>query len=89
KEQAGNTELATAANETKAAAATANEVLANAAATEAELGAQIDTVRTSTQNLAAEMLKVDADGVLTAQLNTGVTPEFYNDTKVDKRQLTG
>ncbi|MGQ7507534.1 DUF1542 domain-containing protein [Streptococcus suis] len=88
KEQAGNTELATAANETKAAAATANEVLANAAATEAELGAQIDTVRTSTQNLAAEMLKVDADGVLTAQLNTGVTPEFYNDTKVDKRQLT-
>ncbi|HFI0633335.1 TPA: DUF1542 domain-containing protein, partial [Streptococcus suis] len=69
-EQAGNIALETAANETKAAAATANEVLANAAATEAELGAQIDTVRTSTQNLAAEMLKVDADGVLTAQLNT-------------------
>ncbi|HFU4117735.1 TPA: DUF1542 domain-containing protein, partial [Streptococcus suis] len=69
-EQAGNTALETAANDTKAAAATANEVLANAAATEAELGAQIDTVRTSTQNLAAEMLKVDADGVLTAQLNT-------------------
>ncbi|HFI0419429.1 TPA: DUF1542 domain-containing protein, partial [Streptococcus suis] len=69
-EQAGNTALETAAKDTKAAAATANEVLANAAATEAELGAQIDTVRTSTQNLAAEMLKVDADGVLTAQLNT-------------------
>ncbi|HFI0467632.1 TPA: DUF1542 domain-containing protein, partial [Streptococcus suis] len=69
-EQAGNTALETAAKDTKAAAATANEVLANAAATEAELGAQIDTVRTSTQNLAAEMLKVDADGVLTAQLST-------------------
>ncbi|HFI0646327.1 TPA: DUF1542 domain-containing protein, partial [Streptococcus suis] len=69
-EQAGNTALETAANDTKAAAATANQVLANAAATETELGAHIDTVRTSTQNLAAEMLKVDADGVLTAQLNT-------------------
>ncbi|MFX3889199.1 DUF1542 domain-containing protein, partial [Streptococcus suis] len=69
-EQAGNTALETAANDTKAAAAAANQVLANAAATETELGAQIDTVRTSTQNLAAEMLKVDADGVLTAQLNT-------------------
>ncbi|HEM5052131.1 TPA: DUF1542 domain-containing protein, partial [Streptococcus suis] len=70
KEQAGNTALETAANETKAVAATANEVLANAAATETELDDQIDTVRTSTQNLAAEMLKVDADGILTAQLNT-------------------
>ncbi|HEM6286035.1 TPA: DUF1542 domain-containing protein, partial [Streptococcus suis] len=69
KEQAGNTALETAANETKAVAATANEVLAKAAATEAELGAQIDTVRTSTQNLAAEMLKVDADGILTAMLD--------------------
>ncbi|HEM2549468.1 TPA: DUF1542 domain-containing protein, partial [Streptococcus suis] len=85
-EQAGNTALETAANDTKAAAAAANQVLANAAATEAELGAQIDTVRTSTQNLAAEMLKVDADGVLTAQLNTGVLPEFYNQQKVDKGQ---
>ncbi|WP_105129644.1 DUF1542 domain-containing protein [Streptococcus suis] len=71
KEQAGNTALETAANETKAVAATANQVLENAAATEAELDDQIDTVRTSTQNLAAEMLKVDADGVLTAQLDTG------------------
>ncbi|MFI3160413.1 DUF1542 domain-containing protein, partial [Streptococcus suis] len=70
KEQAGNTALEAAANETKAVAATANEVLANTAATEAELDDQIDTVRTSTQNLAAEMLKVDADGILTAQLNT-------------------
>ncbi|MBY5023390.1 DUF1542 domain-containing protein, partial [Streptococcus suis] len=70
KEQAGNTALETAANETKAVAATANEVLANDAATETELDDQIDTVRTSTQNLAAEMLKVDKDGILTAQLNT-------------------
>ncbi|HEM5103097.1 TPA: DUF1542 domain-containing protein, partial [Streptococcus suis] len=69
KEQAGNTALETAANETKAVAATANEVLANDAATETELGAQIDTVRTSTQNLAAEMLKVDKDGILTAMLD--------------------
>ncbi|HEM4551837.1 TPA: DUF1542 domain-containing protein, partial [Streptococcus suis] len=69
KEQAGNTALETAANETKAVAATANEVLANAAATETELDDQIDTVRTSTQNLAAEMLKVDKDGILTAMLD--------------------
>ncbi|MBY5017119.1 DUF1542 domain-containing protein [Streptococcus suis] len=69
KEQAGNTALETAANETKAVAATANEVLANDAATEAELDDQIDTVRTSTQNLAAEMLKVDKDGILTAMLD--------------------
>ncbi|HFI0123398.1 TPA: DUF1542 domain-containing protein, partial [Streptococcus suis] len=69
KEQAGNTALETAANETKAVAATANEVLANAAATEVELDDQIDTVRTSTQNLAAEMLKVDKDGILTAMLD--------------------
>ncbi|WP_061767948.1 YSIRK-type signal peptide-containing protein, partial [Streptococcus suis] len=69
KEQAGNTALETAANETKAVAATANEVLANTAATEAELDDQIDTVRTSTQNLAAEMLKVDKDGILTAMLD--------------------
>ncbi|HFI0365332.1 TPA: DUF1542 domain-containing protein, partial [Streptococcus suis] len=69
KEQAGNTALETAANETKAVAATANEVLANTAATEAELDDQIDTVRTSTQNLAAEMLKFDEDGVLTAMLD--------------------
>ncbi|HEM4267063.1 TPA: DUF1542 domain-containing protein, partial [Streptococcus suis] len=86
KEQAGNTALATAANETKAVAATANEVLANAAATEVELDDQIDTVRTSTQNLAAEMLKVDADGVLTAQLNTTTnqapTLEFPNSYKM-------
>ncbi|HEM6032603.1 TPA: DUF1542 domain-containing protein, partial [Streptococcus suis] len=69
KEQAGNTALETAANETKAVAATANEVLANDAATETELDDQIDTVRTSTQNLAAEMLKVDKDGILTAMLD--------------------
>ncbi|HFI0911417.1 TPA: DUF1542 domain-containing protein, partial [Streptococcus suis] len=69
KEQAGNTALETAANETKAVAATANEVLANDAATETELDDQIDTVRTSTQNLAAEMLKFDEDGVLTAMLD--------------------
>ncbi|HFR3715096.1 TPA: DUF1542 domain-containing protein, partial [Streptococcus suis] len=69
KEQAGNTALEAAANETKAVAATANEVLANTAATEAELDDQIDTVRTSTQNLAAEMLKVDKDGILTAMLD--------------------
>ncbi|HEM4252436.1 TPA: DUF1542 domain-containing protein, partial [Streptococcus suis] len=70
KEQAGNTALEAAANETKAVAATANEVLANTAATEAELDDQIDTVRASTQNLAAEMLKVDKDGILTAMLDT-------------------
>ncbi|MFM0581988.1 DUF1542 domain-containing protein, partial [Streptococcus suis] len=81
KEQAGNTALETAANDTKAAATAANQVLANAAATEVELDAQIDTVRTSTQNLAAEMLKVDKDGILTAMLDaTQVSrPDSYSE----------
>ncbi|HEL1839309.1 TPA: DUF1542 domain-containing protein, partial [Streptococcus suis] len=85
KEQAGNTALETAANETKAVAATANEVLANDAATEAELDDQIDTVRTSTQNLAAEMLKVDKDGILTAMLDAttqGITVTTSSKGKV-------
>lgn len=85
KEQAGNTALETAANETKAVAATANEVLANTAATEAELDDQIDTVRTSTQNLAAEMLKVDKDGILTAMLDAttqGITVTTSSKGKV-------
>ncbi|HEL2028841.1 TPA: DUF1542 domain-containing protein, partial [Streptococcus suis] len=85
KEQAGNTALETAANETKAVAATANEVLANTAATEVELDDQIDTVRTSTQNLAAEMLKFDEDGVLTAMLDAttqGITVTTSSKGKV-------
>ncbi|HFR3816281.1 TPA: DUF1542 domain-containing protein, partial [Streptococcus suis] len=85
KEQAGNTALEAAANETKAVAATANEVLANAAATEVELDDQIDTVRTSTQNLAAEMLKVDKDGILTAMLDAttqGITVTTSSKGKV-------
>ncbi|HEP1802532.1 TPA: DUF1542 domain-containing protein, partial [Streptococcus suis] len=85
KEQAGNTALETAANETKAVAATANEVLANDAATETELDDQIDTVRTSTQNLAAEMLKVDKDGILTAMLDAttqGITVTTSSKGKV-------
>ncbi|HEM5043567.1 TPA: DUF1542 domain-containing protein, partial [Streptococcus suis] len=85
KEQAGNTALETAANETKAVAATANEVLANDAATETELDDQIDTVRTSTQNLAAEMLKVDKDGILTAMLDAtanGITITTSSEGKV-------
>ncbi|HEP1804554.1 TPA: DUF1542 domain-containing protein, partial [Streptococcus suis] len=85
KEQAGNTALETAANETKAVAATANEVLANDAATEVELDDQIDTVRTSTQNLAAEMLKFDEDGVLTAMLDAttqGITVTTSSKGKV-------
>ncbi|HEM5056705.1 TPA: DUF1542 domain-containing protein, partial [Streptococcus suis] len=85
KEQAGNTALETAANETKAVAATANEVLANTAATEAELDDQINTVRTSTQNLAAEMLKVDKDGILTAMLDAttqGITVTTSSKGKV-------
>ncbi|HEM5148595.1 TPA: YSIRK-type signal peptide-containing protein, partial [Streptococcus suis] len=85
KEQAGNTALETAANETKAVAATANEVLANDAATEAELDDQINTVRTSTQNLAAELLKVDKDGILTAMLDAttqGITVTTSSKGKV-------
>ncbi|HEL2219565.1 TPA: DUF1542 domain-containing protein, partial [Streptococcus suis] len=68
KEQAGNTELATAANKAKEIAT--NDVLGSETKTEEELGEQVKTVRASIENLAAEMLKVDEDGILTAQLNT-------------------
>ncbi|HEL2164962.1 TPA: DUF1542 domain-containing protein, partial [Streptococcus suis] len=67
KEQAGNTELATAANKAKEIAT--NDVLGSETKTEEELGEQVKTVRASIENLAAEMLKVDEDGILTAMLD--------------------
>ncbi|MFU8755881.1 DUF1542 domain-containing protein [Streptococcus suis] len=71
KEQAGNTELATAANKAKELAT--NDVLGSETKTEEELGEQVKTVRASIENLAVEMLKVDEDGILTAMLDASIT----------------
>ncbi|NQO27706.1 DUF1542 domain-containing protein, partial [Streptococcus suis] len=71
KEQAGNTELATAANKAKEIAT--NDALGSETKTEEELGEQVKTVRASIENLAAEMLKVDKDGILTAMLDASIT----------------
>ncbi|HEM5178033.1 TPA: DUF1542 domain-containing protein, partial [Streptococcus suis] len=71
KEQAGNTELATAANKAKEIAT--NDVLGSETKTEEELGEQVKTVRASIENLADEMLKVDKDGILTAMLDASIT----------------
>ncbi|HEM6077130.1 TPA: DUF1542 domain-containing protein, partial [Streptococcus suis] len=71
KEQAGNTELATAANKAKELAT--NDVLGSETKTEEELGEQVKTVRASIENLAAEMLKVDEDGILTTMLDASIT----------------
>ncbi|MGQ7677768.1 DUF1542 domain-containing protein [Streptococcus suis] len=71
KEQAGNTELATAANKAKEIAT--NDTLGSETKTEEELGEQVKTVRASIENLAAEMLKVDKDGILTAMLDASIT----------------
>ncbi|HEL2204327.1 TPA: DUF1542 domain-containing protein, partial [Streptococcus suis] len=67
KEQAGNTELATAANKAKEIAT--NDALGSETKTEEELGEQVKTIRASIEKLAAEMLKVDKDGILTAMLD--------------------
>ncbi|HFI0632535.1 TPA: YPDG domain-containing protein, partial [Streptococcus suis] len=70
--QAGNTALETAAVETKKVATEAQAVLKDASATQETVDAQVETVKASTKALADEMLKVDADGVLTAQLSQRV-----------------
>ncbi|HEM5138097.1 TPA: DUF1542 domain-containing protein, partial [Streptococcus suis] len=74
KEQAGNTELAKAANKAKEIAT--NDVLGSETKTEEELGEQVKTVRASIENLADEMLKVDEDGILTAMLNPDAAPSI-------------
>ncbi|HFI0403352.1 TPA: YPDG domain-containing protein, partial [Streptococcus suis] len=71
--QAGNTALETAATATKEVVAEAQVVLKDASATQETVDAQVETVKASTKALADEMLKVDEDGVLTAQLAVSST----------------
>ncbi|HFI0177621.1 TPA: YPDG domain-containing protein, partial [Streptococcus suis] len=71
--QAGNTTLETAATTTKEVVAEAKGVLKDASATQETVDAQVETVKASTKALADEMLKVDEDGVLTAQLAVSST----------------
>ncbi|HFI0120457.1 TPA: YPDG domain-containing protein, partial [Streptococcus suis] len=71
--QAGNTALETAATATKEVVAEAQGVLKDTSATQETVDAQVETVKASTKALADEMLKVDEDGVLTAQLAVSST----------------
>ncbi|HFI0068070.1 TPA: YSIRK-type signal peptide-containing protein, partial [Streptococcus suis] len=71
--QAGNTTLETAATTTKEVVAEAKGVLKDASATQETVDAQVETVKASTLALADEMLKVDGDGMLTAQLAVSST----------------
>ncbi|HEL2056746.1 TPA: YPDG domain-containing protein, partial [Streptococcus suis] len=75
KEQAGNTALETAAQATKATAQEAQVVLADTTAVQEVVDAQVEIVKASTKALHDEMLTVDVDGTVTAQLstNTGST----------------
>ncbi|HEM6372918.1 TPA: KxYKxGKxW signal peptide domain-containing protein, partial [Streptococcus suis] len=68
--QAGNAELEAAATSTQATVEQANLVLADATATQEQVDSQVEAVKASTFALAEEMLKVDADGVLTVALST-------------------
>ncbi|HEM6266147.1 TPA: KxYKxGKxW signal peptide domain-containing protein, partial [Streptococcus suis] len=68
--QAGNTTLEAAATATQETADKATLVFEDAAATQEQVDSQVEAVKASTLALAEEMLKVDADGVLTVSLNT-------------------
>ncbi|HFI0671300.1 TPA: YPDG domain-containing protein, partial [Streptococcus suis] len=76
--QAGNTALETAATATKEVVAEAQGVLKDASATQETVDAQVETVKASTKALADEMLKVDEDGVLTAQLSISTSGDTNN-----------
>ncbi|HFI0792188.1 TPA: YSIRK-type signal peptide-containing protein, partial [Streptococcus suis] len=81
--QADNAALEAAAQAAKAQAAAATAVLNNAAATAEEVDAQIALVRASSLALADELLKVDADGVVTSQLSISTTGDKTNVSYVD------
>ncbi|HFI0244968.1 TPA: Ig-like domain-containing protein, partial [Streptococcus suis] len=68
--QAGNTTLEAAATSTQETVDNAIIVLEDASATQEQVDSQVEAVKASTLALAEEMLKVDADGVLTVALNT-------------------
>ncbi|HFI0049215.1 TPA: YPDG domain-containing protein, partial [Streptococcus suis] len=73
KEQAGNTSLENAAIATKETAKEAQVILNDASATQEVVDTTVETVKASTLALADEMLKVDGDGMLTAQLAVSST----------------
>ncbi|MDW8750655.1 YPDG domain-containing protein, partial [Streptococcus suis] len=73
KVQAGNTSLEAAAQETKEVAKEAQAILNDASATQEVVDTTVETVKASTLALADEMLKVDGDGMLTAQLAVSST----------------
>ncbi|HGA1494836.1 TPA: YPDG domain-containing protein, partial [Streptococcus suis] len=73
KDQAGNTSLEAVAQETKEVAKEAQAILNDASATQEVVDTTVETVKASTLALADEMLKVDGDGMLTAQLAVSST----------------
>ncbi|HEM5985253.1 TPA: YSIRK-type signal peptide-containing protein, partial [Streptococcus suis] len=86
--QAGNTALETAATATKEVVAEAQGVLKDASATQETVDAQVETVKASTKALADEMLKVDEDGVLTAQLSISTSGDTNNVSYVGSNLAT-
>ncbi|HFR3539516.1 TPA: YSIRK-type signal peptide-containing protein, partial [Streptococcus suis] len=73
KEQAGNISLENAAKATKETAKEAQVILNDASATQEVVDAKVEVVKASTKALADEMLKVDEDGNVTAQLAVSST----------------
>ncbi|MDG4502129.1 DUF1542 domain-containing protein, partial [Streptococcus suis] len=71
--QAGNTGLEVATNNTKAVLKEAIQVFDEPTSTQEQVDAQTELVRAASKTLADELLKFDEDGILTAQLTTGVT----------------
>ncbi|MDW8778825.1 DUF1542 domain-containing protein, partial [Streptococcus suis] len=67
--QAGNTGLEVATNNTKAVLKEAIQVFDEPTSTQEQVDAQTELVRAASKTLAAEMLKFDKDGILTAMLD--------------------
>ncbi|HFI0420191.1 TPA: YSIRK-type signal peptide-containing protein, partial [Streptococcus suis] len=79
--QAGNTALETAAKATKEVATETQAVLKDASATQEVVDSQVETVKASTKALADEMLKVDEDGNITAQLSIESSNGVFQNAK--------
>ncbi|HFI0696124.1 TPA: YSIRK-type signal peptide-containing protein, partial [Streptococcus suis] len=79
--QAGNTALEAAANATKELAAEAQAIFNDVEATQEVVDAKVEAVKASTKALHDEMLKVDEDGNVTAQLYVEATNTASVSTK--------
>ncbi|HFU4206458.1 TPA: YPDG domain-containing protein, partial [Streptococcus suis] len=79
--QAGNTALEAAAITTKETAKEAQAILNDVEATQEVVDATVETVKAASKALADEMLKVDADGNITAQLSYASSNGVFSNAK--------